>query len=123
MSGGIRSPDASSTPRGDAALNLDGGDLRAAADLAALALNQADKTFDESAGPAHHEVNAPALFEKRDQTIDRAGAERTAADQQRMETEHRAQALVAKIFGDEPVNAAIAFQPDQVASQSAPCRR
>ena len=40
-------------------------------------------------------MDAPMLFEERDQTIDRSGAERTPTDQQRVEAHHHAQLLVA----------------------------
>ena len=89
--------------------------------LAALPLDQLDEPVDQRARAAHGEMHAPALFEEGDQAIDRARAERIAADQQRMKAEDRAQPLVAEIFRHQAVDAAIAFQPDEIGRRCAPC--
>ena len=59
-------------------------------------------------------MNAPALLQEGDQAIDRAGPERVAADQQRMEAEDDPEPLVANILGDEPVDAAMAAEPYEI---------
>ena len=45
--------------------------------------------------------HAPFLFEMRDQSVDRRGAERMPADQQRLQAEHLAQGLVADEAADQ----------------------
>src|SRR4051812_23676510 len=80
----------------------------------ALPFDQLDHSVDQPAGAAHREMNAPMLFEKSDETINRSGAERAPADQQRMEAEDRPQPLVADIGGDQPVDAAVSVEPEQV---------
>ncbi len=80
----------------------------------ALALDQVDEARDERAGAAHGEMHAPALLQRGDQAVDGAGAERIAADQQRMEAEDGAQALVTEMLRDQRIDAAIALQAHEV---------
>jgi hypothetical protein len=51
-------------------------------------------------------MHAPAFFQRSDEAIDCARAERIAADEQRVKTESSAQALVAEVARNEPVDAA-----------------
>ena len=89
-------------------------DLFAITEFAALPLDEIDETLDQRSRAAHGEMHAPALLQEWDEAIDRAGAERVAADQQRMETEDGAQPLVANILGHKPVDAAMPPEPDEI---------
>ena len=95
MSASIVSPEASRTPVAAPSSHDDLLDLGAAADLAALAFDQADEAAHQRARAAHGVVHAHALHERGDHAVDRARPERVAADEQRMEAERRAQPLVA----------------------------
>ena len=111
-------PEASLTPVAAAALDKDRLDFLAVAHVAALRLDELDKARDERARAAHREMHAPALLQEWDQAIDRAGAERIAADQQRMEAEDRPQPLVAEISRHEAVDAAMAPEPHEIAGDA-----
>ena len=76
------------------------------------------RPVDERARAAHGEMHAPAFFQEGDQAIDRAGAKRVAADEQGMKAEDGAQPLVAKVFRHETIDAAVAFEPDEMASDA-----
>ena len=99
---------------GGPVLDQDLAHALAAAHLTALPFDQAHQAADQAAGAAHREVHAELPLEEGDQAIDRGGAERVAAHQQRLEGEHHAQALVLHMLAGQLIDGAIALQPHQV---------
>ena len=99
---------------GGALFHRDLGNLCVAAQLAALALDQANQPLHQPPGSAHGKMHPPTPLQEGDQAVDAARAERVAADQQRMEAEHHAQTGIADVFRDQAINAAIALQSDQI---------
>ena len=114
----IVSPDASATPLAAPSSTRIDLDLLPAAHLSALRGDQVGEAGDELARAAHCEMHAPALFQEGDQAVDRAGAKRVAADEQRMKTEDGPKPFVTKIFRDETVDAAVALEPDEIAGDA-----
>ncbi len=114
MLASIVSPEASRTPGRRAVLDEDLLDFRLQPQFAALRLDQPDEAADQRPHAAHGVMDAELPLRERDQAIDRARPERVAADQQRMEAEHGPQPLVAQIFRHEAVDAAVAFEPEEV---------
>ena len=80
---------------------------------AALAFDQPDHALDDLARSAHREMHAPAALQMRNEAQDGGGRERVPADQQRVKAQHRADAFVLHVAGDQPVHRAVALQPDQ----------
>ncbi len=73
---------------------------------AAEVLEQLDHALDQRAGAAAREPHAPLLLERVDQRVDRAGLERVAADEQRVEAERLAQLRVLDVAADHRIDRA-----------------
>ena len=79
-----------------------------------LSLDEISEALHHAPHAAHREMHAKPALEEGDQAVDRGDVERIAADEQWMEAEREAQSRIAHMLGDEPMHAAIAFQPHKI---------
>ena len=100
-------------PGRGAVLDRNLGHASVAAHGAALPGDQADHPGDQRARAAHDVMHAPAALEERNQCVDGAGRERVSADQQRMKAERLPQPWIGNVLGDQTMDGAVPFEPDQ----------